>query len=119
VALTKILGPKPDVKSGVVKFSFGRKGIMHGVPIGSSMGVFTWAAFTGNAEYGAVDGDFAMTAKEVQPVMHALRDAGIQIVALHNHMIGGKPFYYFLHFWGEGNPKDLALGMRAALDTQK
>ncbi|MDQ4148343.1 MAG: DUF1259 domain-containing protein [Pseudomonadota bacterium] len=117
VALTKILGPKPDVKSGVVKFSFGRKGIMHGPSIGSSMGVSTWAAFTGNGEYAAVDGDFAMTAEEVQPVMHALRDAGIQIVALHNHMIGGKPFYYFLHFWREGNPKDLARGVRSALDT--
>jgi hypothetical protein len=45
--------------------------------------------------------------------------ARIHIVALHNHMMGGEPFYYFLHFWGKGDPEILARGVVAALDTQK
>ncbi len=48
----------------------------------------------------AMDGDFIMTADEVQPVLHALRKAGIHIIALHNHMIGTQPDFYFTHFWG-------------------
>ncbi|MCO6440856.1 MAG: DUF1259 domain-containing protein [Nitrococcus mobilis] len=118
-ALRAILGTKPSVKDGVVRFSFGREAIMHNTTIGASMGIATWAAFTGNAEYAVVDGDFAMTAEEVQPVMHALRNAGIHVVALHNHMLGGDPFYYFLHYWGKGNPETLARGVRAVLDQVK
>lgn len=118
-ALRAILGTEPSVKDGVVKFSFGREATMHNTTIGASMGIATWAAFIGNAQYAVVDGDFAMTAEEVQPVMHALRNAGIHIVALHNHMLGGNPFYYFLHYWGKGNPEALARGVQAALDTQQ
>ncbi|MDN5869476.1 MAG: DUF1259 domain-containing protein [Nitrococcus sp.] len=118
-ALRAILGTKPSVNNGVVKFSFGREATMHGTTIGAAMGIATWAAFTGNAQYAVVDGDFAMTAEEVQPVMHALRKAGIHIVALHSHMLGGKPLYYFLHYWGKGDPEALARGVQAALDTQQ
>jgi hypothetical protein len=74
-ALEETLSVKPDVKDGVAQFNFGRKAAMYGAAFGASMGVATWAAFTGNAEYAVVDGDFAMTAEEVQPVMHALRCA--------------------------------------------
>lgn len=118
-SLQEILGAEPEVNSGVPKFSFEREATMHGAPVGASMGISTWATFTSDAKYAAVDGDFAMTAEEVQPVMHALRDANIHIVALHNHMIGGEPFYYFLHYWGRGNPEMLARGVRSALDVQK
>ena len=52
-------------------------------------------------------------------MMHALRRAGIHIVALHNHMVGETPPYYFLHYWGNGDPEKLAKGIRSALDTQK
>jgi hypothetical protein len=65
-----------------------------------------------------VDGDFIMTAGEVQPVLRALRKAGINIVALHNHMIGEQPAFYFLHFWGKGPTQELARGVKAALDAQ-
>jgi len=67
----------------------------------------------------AVDGDFIMTAEEVQPVLRALRHAGIHIVALHNHMVGEQPAFYFTHYWGLGPAKDLASGVRVALDAQK
>lgn len=118
-ALEKILDAKAGRNGDVLKFTFGRTASMHGTSFGATMGLATWTAFSGNAKRAVVDGDFAMTADEVQPVMHALRDAGIHIVALHNHMIGEAPPYFFLHYWGKGDPKELARGIKAALDTQK
>jgi len=91
---------------------------MHDQSIGASMGLSTWAAFSGNDDLAAMDGDFIMRADEVQSVLRALRKTGIHIVALHNHMIGEQPNFYFTHFWGKGNAADLARGFRAALDAQ-
>jgi hypothetical protein len=83
------------------------------------MGLTTWAAFSGSAALAAVDGDFIMTASEVQPVLRALRRAGFHVVALHNHMVGERPVFYFTHFWGKGPPAaDLARAFRAVLDAQ-
>ena len=59
-----------------------------------------------------------MTLTELQPVLKALRTAGINIVAIHNHMTQEEPQYVFLHFWGKGNAATLARGLRSALDTQ-
>jgi len=59
-----------------------------------------------------------MTADEVQPVLKALRAADINIVALHNHMIGETPAIFFTHFWGKGKAEDLATGIRDALKAQ-
>lgn len=117
-ALQSILGQEGSLSGAVLKFTFGRTAEMHGVEFGASMGLSTWAAFSGNEDHAVVDGDFAMTADEVQPVMRALRNAGIHIVALHNHMTGESPAYYFLHYWGNGDPTELARGIRKALDTQ-
>jgi hypothetical protein len=83
------------------------------------MGLTTWAAFSGRDALAAVDGDFIMTAQEVQPVLRALRKAGIHIVALHNHMVGEEPALFFTHFWGKGSTQELASGVRSALDAQK
>jgi hypothetical protein len=83
------------------------------------MGVNTWAAFTGSDEQALVDGDFAMTEDELQGVLKALRSAGINIVAIHNHMTGESPRVVFLHFWGLGSTTELARGIKAALATQK
>jgi hypothetical protein len=82
------------------------------------MGLTTWAAFSGNDALAAMDGDFIMTAAEVQPVLRALRQAGVHVVALHNHMMGDTPAFYFTHFWGKGPAATLARGFRAALDAQ-
>jgi len=117
-AIEAILGHKPQVQDGVAKVTIGRAGEMHGVKVGGSMGLTTWAAFTGGAEHAVVDGDFIMTAAEVQPVLRALRKADIHIVALHNHMVGEQPAYYFTHFWGKGPAGDLARGLKGALDAQ-
>jgi hypothetical protein len=114
----KILGHKGESQAGVVKVTIGREGTMHGVPVAGSMGLTTWAAFSGSDDHAAVDGDFIMTAEEVQPVLRALRKAGIHVVALHNHMTGEKPAFYFTHFWGKGKAEELARGLKSALDAQ-
>lgn len=117
-ALAKIVGHPAEVNGNVAKITIGARGRMQGEPIGASMGLTTWAAFSGSDALAAMDGDFIMTASEVQPVLHALRKAGIHIVALHNHMIGTQPAFYFTHFWGKGDAATLARGFRAALDAQ-
>ena len=91
---------------------------MHGREVGNQMGVNTWAAFAGTDESAFVDGDFAMLKDELQPVLKALRRAGINIVAIHNHMTHEEPQYVFLHYWGKGAAAALANGLKSALDTQ-
>ncbi|GIW92273.1 MAG: hypothetical protein KatS3mg110_0314 [Pirellulaceae bacterium] len=117
--IEKVLGYQAQTQDGVVKVTIGWQGTMHGVHVGGSIGLATWAAFSGSDEWAAVDGDFIMTAAEVQPVLRALRAADIHIVALHNHMIGEQPAFYFVHFWGKGPVEQLARGIRAALDAQR
>ena len=114
----KAIGHKAEAQAGVVKVTVGREGMMHGVKVAGSMGLTTWAAFSGSDELAAVDGDFIMTAAEVQPVLRALRKNGLHVVALHNHMVGEQPAFYFTHFWGKGKAADLAGSIRAALDVQ-
>jgi len=116
--IEKMLGQKSESKDGIVKVTIGRKGMMHGVEVGGSMGLTTWAAFTGTNENAVVDGDFIMSANEVQAVLRTLRVGGFHIVALHNHMIGEEPAFYFTHFWGKGTTERLAQVLKAALDEQ-
>lgn len=117
--LETILGADGQDKGEVIKFVFPRQATMHGTAFTNTMGLATWAAFSGSQEYAVVDGDFAMTADEVRPVLRALREADIHIVALHNHMIDEQPAYYFLHYWGKGHAADLARGLRNTLDQQQ
>jgi len=65
-----------------------------------------------------VDGDFAVLETELQGVLKALRHAGIDVVAIHNHMTHEEPRIIFLHFWGKGSAEMLAQGVKAALDSQ-
>lgn len=116
--IEKTFGHKGETQAGVVKVTIGREGVMHGVTVAGSMGLTTWAAFSGSDDLAAIDGDFIMTAAEVQPVLRALRKADIHIVALHNHMVGEQPAFYFTQFWGKGPAEKLAKGIRAALDAQ-
>jgi hypothetical protein len=113
-----ILGVKGQLANGVYKVTIGRTTTMHGHEVGNTMGVNTWAAFAGSDEKAIVDGDFIMFEREVQPVLKALRGAGIYIVALHQHMIEESPRTVFLHYWGVGPTRELAKGLKAALDTQ-
>lgn len=117
-ALSAALGNPLTDNKGVLKMTVAKQGKMHGTAIAGPMGLTTWAAFTGDDKLAAMDGDFIMTTQEVQPVLHALRKAGIHIVALHNHMTDSDPMFFFLHFWGKGPAADLAKGLRSALDAQ-
>jgi Domain of Unknown Function (DUF1259) len=114
-----VLGAKGDLKDGVYKVVIGRTAKMHATEIGNTMGVNTWAAFAGSDDNAVVDGDFAMLEPELQGVLKALRGAGINIVAIHQHMAGESPRIMFLHYWGIGPTQALAKGLKAALDTQK
>ncbi|MFH0732999.1 MAG: DUF1259 domain-containing protein [Candidatus Omnitrophota bacterium] len=113
-----IIGVKGQMAGGVYKVTIGRTTSMDSQEIGSAMGVNTWAAFAGSDDKAVVDGDFVMLEQEVQPVLIALRAAGINIVALHNHMIMESPRMIFLHFWGTGSTANLAKGLKSALDLQ-
>ena len=110
------LGHRGDLSGGVYKVTIGRTARMHGHEVGSTMGVNTWAAFSGSNERAVVDGDFAMLESELQPVLKALRHAGILIVAIHQHMTGEEPRIVFLHYWGVGPVEELARGLRSALE---
>lgn len=118
-ALSKIIGYPGEQNGPVYKITVGRPDLdirEHGVRIDARMGLNTWAAFAGDGEDAVVAGDVAMVAAEVTPVLKALRDAGLQIVAIHHHMTTGQPTVYFLHYWGRGRAETLAAGVRAALD---
>ena len=114
--IESVLGEKGELKDGVYKVVIGRTTRMGASEVGNTMGVNTWAAFAGTDEKAIVDGDFAMLESELQAVLKALRSAGIDIVAIHQHMTGEKPRVMFLHFWGVGSTDALAAGLRAALD---
>src|SRR5438552_254763 len=111
------IGQKGDLGNGVYKVTIGRTTRMHGHEAGKAMGVNTWAAFAGSDDRAVVDGDFAMLEPELQPVLKALRRAGINIVAIHQHMAGEQPRILFLHYWGGGPAESLARGLRTALDV--
>lgn len=113
-----ILGVKGESNNGMYKATIGRTASMHGTKVGKQMGVNTWAAFAGTDDRALVDGDIAMTAEELQGVLKALRKAGINIVAIHNHMTHEEPQYVFLHYWGKDQAGALAKGLKSALDTQ-
>lgn len=114
-----ILGEKGVMKDGVYKVVFGRTAKMAGNSIGNAMGVNTWAAFVGSDTQAVVDGDFAMHESELQDVLKALRNAGIYIVAIHQHMTEEQPRFIFLHYYAIGNTEMLATGLHAALDKTK
>jgi hypothetical protein len=98
----------------------GRPGVkIHGVELTSSMGLNSWVALIGTNERAHVAGDIAMLANEVNPVIRALRHGGINIVAVHNHMLDEEPRIFFLHYWGTGPAEKLAKTVRAAFDRAK
>jgi rhodanese-related sulfurtransferase len=102
-----------------VKFVFGRVARMDcGCEVGKEMGVNTWASFGGTDDNAVVDGDFASREDELQPVLKSLRGAGINIVAIHHHMVGETPRYVFLHYWGRGKAADLAKAIKMARGEQ-
>jgi hypothetical protein len=113
--LNEIFGTQGESKDGMVKFTIGRPATMHGVKIDNTMGVNTWAAFAGSDDNAIVDGDFAVTEDELQPVLKSLLKNKINIVAIHQHMTHEEPRIMFFHYWGRGRAKDLANAIKGGL----
>ncbi len=117
--LDDILGYKGEMSKGVYKYTIGRPDVMlkeHEVTVSTFFGFNTWAAFQGTADHAAVAGDFTMLENEVADVIKALVENGIEVVAVHNHMVHEQPRIFFLHYWGVGNAEQLANGLKAALN---
>lgn len=117
-ALVKIVGTPGEQTGAVYKFTIGRPDLKlteMGAPINARMGLNSWATFVGTNANAAIAGDVAMLADEVTPVLKALRENGLSIVAIHHHMTDTRPTIFFLHFWGTGPAENLATGFKAAL----
>ena len=116
--LDEIVGYKGEMSKGVYKYTIGRPDVSlkeHGKTITTFFGFNTWAAFQGSPDHAAVAGDFTMLEDEVAPVIKELVENGIEVVAVHNHMVHEQPRIFFLHYWGVGNAEHLAKGLKAAL----
>jgi hypothetical protein len=117
--LDSIIGHKGEMSKGVYKYTIGRPDVQlqeHGIPVSTFMGFNTWAAWQGTPGNAAVCGDFTMLEDEVAPVIKALVENGIEVVAVHNHMVHEEPKVFFLHYWGVGNAEQLARGLKTALN---
>ena len=124
--IDQIMGQNGKVNGGVYQFSIARadeiadSGMMpdgHKMTIPPAMGVAQAINFQpsggGNV---AITGDFVLIASEVNPVIKALRENGIEVTALHSHMLTETPRLFFMHFWANDNALKLARGLRAGLD---
>ena len=120
--IDSILGYKGKVNGGILQFSVPRseKIMDKGVEVPPSMGTATAINFqpTGNGR-AAITGDFVLLASEVNLVIRELRDHGIEVTALHSHMLNDEPHLFFMHFWANDDALKLARGLRAALDHTK
>jgi hypothetical protein len=117
--LDATIGAKGKFNGGVYQFSIPRvdKITDEGMEVPPSMGVAMPLNFQplGRSQ-AAITCDFVLTGNEVNPVIRALKDNGINVTAIHNHMINEEPRLFFLHFWATGDQDRLAAGLRAALD---
>lgn len=119
--LDQIIGVKGQGNGGVYQFNVKRRDPIKQddmllTPVGA-MGVATAINFqpTGGGR-AAITGDFVLTGDEVNPVIVALRTHGIEVTALHSHMLDEQPRLFFMHFWANDDAVKLAEGLRAALD---
>jgi hypothetical protein len=107
------------VNGGVYQFSVPRAETIsdNGMAVPPSMGLATAINFqpTGGGK-AAITGDFVLIATEVNPVIRALRENGIEVTAVHSHMLTESPRLFFMHFWANDDAQKLARGLRAALD---
>ena len=118
-AIDRTLGAKGRVAGGVYQFGIARAETVRddGIEVPVAMGSAEVINFqpTGGGK-AAITGDFVLTASEVNPVLRALRENGIEVTALHNHMLDDQPRLFFMHFWANDETQKLAKGLRAALD---
>jgi Domain of Unknown Function (DUF1259) len=119
--LDQIMGVKGQANGGVYQFGVQRRDpiaeagtqLIPAGPMGVATGINFQPTGGGNA---AVTGDFVLIGNEVNPVIGVLRANGIEVTAVHSHMLDEQPRLYFLHFWANDDALKLAKGLRAALD---
>ena len=117
-AIDQTLGAKGTNNGGIYQFGIPRaEPIKDGnmdvpPPMGSANAINFQPTGGGKA---AITGDFVLIAKEVNPVLRALREHGIEVTAIHNHMLDDQPHLYFMHFWANDDARKLAEGLKAAL----
>ncbi len=120
--LHRTLGYAGKVNGGVFQVSVARRGTitMNGEVVPPSMGVSTAINFqpTGRG-WAAITGDFVMESGEVNRIIPILRRSGIDVTALHSHMLGEEPRLYFMHFWANDDAGKLAVALRRAIDQLK
>jgi hypothetical protein len=120
--IQEVLGEKGILKDGVLSIAVPRQQAitMHNVDLPASMGMATALNFqAAGVSQVAATGDFVLMAPEVSRVASALVRHGIQITALHNHLILSTPELYFMHFWAHDSTERVVEGLRAALDAMK
>jgi hypothetical protein len=114
-----LLGAKGSITAGVYQVSIARAETVSdgGMEVPAAMGSAEAINFqpTGGGK-AAITGDFVLIAEEVNPVLRALREHGIEVTALHNHMLNDQPRLFFMHFWANDEVEKLARGLRDALD---
>jgi Domain of Unknown Function (DUF1259) len=117
-AIDQTLGAKGTNNGGVYQFGIPRAEPIKddGMDVPPAMGSANAINFqpTGGGK-AAITGDFVLIAKEVNPVLKALREHGIEVTAIHNHMLDDTPHLYFMHFWANDDARKLAEGLKAAL----
>jgi uncharacterized protein DUF1259 len=117
--IEEILGRGGKVNGGILQFGVPRAETItdSAMVVPPSMGVATAINFQPTGEgKAAITGDFVLLGKEVKPVMKALREHGIDVTAVHSHMLAEEPRLFFMHFWANEDAARLAQGLRAALD---
>src|SRR5215213_5474778 len=118
--LDDIIGHTGKTEGGIYKYNIGRAEEVtteDGTSLNAPMGVATAINFQPTGEgQAAINGDFVMTAEEVNPVIRALRQNGIEVVSLHNHGLDDEPRLFYMHFWANDDAQALAQGLRQALD---
>ncbi|HLQ02336.1 MAG TPA: DUF1259 domain-containing protein [Burkholderiales bacterium] len=121
-AIDQTLGAKGTVNGGVYAFNIPRgETIMEDgmpIPIGMGSGIVINFQPTGGGK-AAITGDFVLIAQEVNPVLKTLRDGGIEMTALHSHMLTEQPRLFFMHFWANEDAGKLARSLKAALNKVK
>lgn len=117
-ALDRILGHKGKIGGGVYAFGIPRAEAPRegGMALPPAMGAAEALNFQPTSGgKAAITGDFVLTAAEVNPVLRTLRENGIEVTALHNHMLDDEPRLFFMHFWANDDAQKLARGLAAAL----
>ena len=120
-AIERATGRTGQSIGDIFKVTFPRSDLhvtVDGVAIKPGLALTGWAAFKSAGVEAVVHGDLALTEAEVNSVVGKLRVEGVEVTAIHNHMINGTPELYFMHFWAHDTPARVAAGLKAALDTR-